>query len=306
MSNDAVADQSALPQRSFDSNDSSPSNGSRGKYVSLSEFKQSVEADVDHKKENTGQDETKVLYKVVDLDDDVSSDDSETKSNLKCSETKIETNIETPCAESIEKECSTIEPSTELILWSHITQNYMEELNFHSTIQDDDRTQGSDNSKCSFGYEKPKITQKLLPIAPETMDMQLIDQPVLDKIPSKVGNHMLDEHDNATCTCSDSESSTIPSIIYIRRDMSNIVPEEETLEYHYDALPDRIKAYSNTSSEISSSIIMKGLRFLSLGAIGTNKTNKSASTNTGSNKATRKMPLDDDVSEIFQQVLIDI
>jgi hypothetical protein len=141
----------------------------------------------------------------------------------------------------------------------------------------DDYSQGSDNSKCSFGFEKPK--GKARPVQVES------HVPVLDVTPSKVNGGSLEDRDNTTCTWSDSEDSSIPAFIYIRRDIPPVVPDDEALGQQYS-----LHGRKTEDTSPASGLFLKGLRIFTFGGLGRNV----------------KAHLDDDASEAFKQTLVEL
>jgi hypothetical protein len=141
----------------------------------------------------------------------------------------------------------------------------------------DDCTHGSDNSKCSFGFEKPYGKTHLARADPPI--------PVLDMTPSKIKESHLGDRDNTTCTWSDSEDSSIPAVIYIRRDIPPAVPEDEALGQQYSS-----KGRKTEESSPATGLFLKGLRTFTFGVFGKNQ----------------KAHLDDDASEAFKQTLVEL
>ena len=354
-SNNAVIDESEQQEiisqkRSFDSHESSSSSKSRQsqrKYVSLSELNHGVEAvwnaHAPTTTTATTTTTTETVIKscnVVDLDDDVSSDHSGSKRNNKKEGGKgHDHDGDAPVVIAPnEEDIQSVEEEALLVAWSHIAKQLEEEIAQGIVPKvtevpavmddDDDLTQGSDNSKCSFEYEKPITKEKsnskkkknaskkvssssdheeVLKSLYDTNDPH---QPVLDKTPSKMGLPIPEEQlDNTTCTWSESAESTIPTVIYIRRDVPPVVPDDEALGQNYTpqqlrAIYDytqRIQDSTGTSTTSKSSYLMKGLRFLTLGAIGSKEV-----PTTPVLKQLKKIHLDDDASEAFHQTLIDI
>ena len=361
-SNNAVIDESEQleiisQKRSFDSNESSTSlknHSQLRKYVSPSQLNQSSVEDLWNSTANKTTTTEDVLKScnAVDLDDEISSDIS----GVNCidrSDGKINDHggIHVACEDG---DIVSLEPSKEalLVAWSHVVKQMEEEI-AHGivpvssevlvAVEDDERTQGSDNSKCSFGYEKPimKETSKLKkkkmkhtssksssPISPPTAEhseeilkslFETDHQPVLDKTPSKVGTTNVvyndEQFDNTTCTWSESADSTIPTVIYIRRDVPPVVPEDEALGQNYTVQQSRaIYEYTNrmkdptttggSKSVPSKSYLMKGLRYITMGAMGSKEVTTTAMTPEFTK--IKKIHLDDDASEAFQQTLIDI
>jgi hypothetical protein len=355
----AVIDESEQQEiisqkRSFDSNESSSSlknHPQQRKYVSLSELNQNVEAvwnaPVTTTTTHTTTEHVVKSYNVVDLDDEVSSDNSGSN-RIDHDDGKVEDHGKSHAAAD-EADIVSVEPSKDalMVAWSHIAKQMEEEIaqgivpvltEVPAVIEEDERTEGSDNSKCSFGYEKPiikdkpkkkekknssKSPSKAKP--PPTADHEEVlkslyetdQQPVLDKTPSKIGTNVYnndEQFDNTTCTWSESADSTIPTVIYIRRDIPPVVPDDEALGQNYTtqqlrAIYDytqRVYDPTNpttptTTTAASKSYLMKGLRFITLGAMGS----KPDVTTPISTKM-KKIHLDDDASEAFHQTLIDI
>lgn len=339
-------------KRSFDSNEGSSSSPSTSmnknnqqhqqrKYVSLSEINhQSVEVVLSPTADIAIEGKPAVKsYNVVDLDDDVSTDNSASKQTEGKNDDYGDQAVPTD-----EGDIVSVPPNKEdlSLLWSRIAKQLEEEIaqgivplsaevtEVAAVIESDERTQGSDNSKCSFGYEKPIIKGKSKPKSskkskapPKTeLEQEVLkslyvseDQPVFDKTPSKLGKTMLDgdhnnEFDNTTCTWSESADSAIPAVIYIRRDVPPAVPDDEALGQNYT--PQQLRAIleynscvhgktgGTTTPTPSKGYLMKGLRFLTLGAIGTKEVPVTPIVKT------EKIHLDDDASEAFHQTLIDI
>ena len=377
-SNNAVIDESEQleiisQKRSFDSNESSSSsmkkNPPQRKYVSLSELNQNVEAVwnapiVDTmttnttNNNNTGKEHVTKSYNVVDLDDEVSSDNSGSNRKDNTDDKVIDLAVTTDEGDIVSLEAS---KEALLVAWSHIAKQMEEEIaqgivpvltEVPAVLEDDERTQGSDNSKCSFGYEKPIIKGKSskakhssksksktpspppqspsssspLPNAEHDEVLKSLyttdQQPVLDKTPSKLesaaqqhGYCNDEQFDNTTCTWSESADSTIPTVIYIRRDVPPVVPDDEALGQNYT--PQQLRAIydytqrineTTTSTTTSKGYLMKGLRFLTLGALGAKEVPSAPTTMTplSSMMKLKKIHLDDDASETFHQTLIDI
>lgn len=319
-SNDAVVDQQSqleiLQKRSFESSNcsssspnTSPFSSSQRKYVAPLELKQTMEQGALHTMHQDT--EAKKSRTAVDLDEDVSTDSSASKPHKSIGEEgKVVSEVVSPSPQ----QDPTIDLSTSLMMWSQINQHIEEAFGPIVTtttpeIHDDDRTEGSDNSKCSFGFEKPLSMKKKKkhPIAEKEVSEMV--RPVLDKTPSKVEKKVGEDIEDVTCAWSESETSTIPTVIYIRRDVPPVVPDDEALGQNYDAKQLRaIHNYTNRMTHttdndeaaVNSSYLMKGLRILSLGVIGTKKAS------TVSQVKVSKIHLDDDASEAFQQTLIDI
>jgi hypothetical protein len=180
-------------------------------------------------------------------------------------------------------------PESSKPTWNYITEHIKDALENHAEddFQADDCTQGSDNSKCSVAFDKP--------ISKKSSDRHghkvknTTDQPILDKTPSKFKDNDAEDHDNTTCTCSESENSTIPNVIYIRRDIPPIVPDDEALGQLYSVGGDG-KTYRTIDPAASgTSAFMKGLRLF-----------------TGGFGKHNKVHLDDDASETFQQTLVEL
>ena len=345
---DAEEQQEIISQkRSFDSNEGSSSSTSMNKnnqrkYVSLSEMNhQSVEVVLSPTADIAIEGKPAVKsYNIVDLDDEVSSDNSASKQtegkNDDCGDQAAPTDEGDIVSVPTNKEDLSL-------LWSRIAKQLEEEIaqgivplsaevtEVGAIVESDERTQGSDNSKCSFGYEKPIIKGKSKPKSskkskapPKTeLEQEVLkslyvseDQPVFDKTPSKLGKTIVDgdpnnEFDNTTCTWSESADSAIPTVIYIRRDVPPAVPDDEALGQNYT--PQQLRAileYNScihgkttttpTTSSSSKGYLMKGLRFLTLGAIGSKEAPVTPIAKM------KKIHLDDDASEAFHQTLIDI
>jgi hypothetical protein len=311
-SHSAVVDESEqhviLQQRSFDSQNNATTSNDSGistprKYVSTTEVivvQPAVEAALIKKVKMRKKSST-----AIDLDDEVSSDSSGdipiAIADVEEEEKEHTVEVSDMVEDVVEDKDDVVSVESNGFVWSDIMKNLEEEPVL--VIQEDERTQGSDNSKCSFGFEKPVSKVKKSPRAqsktPIVNEDMVTDQVyVLDKTPAKlvVKTIVPDyEHDNTTCTWSESADSSIPTVIYIRRDRPPVVPDDEALgQHHY---------YSKQPvvDEVSKSYLMKGLRLLTLGAIGSNKVTASSL-----QTKMKKTHLDDDASEAFQQTLVDI
>lgn len=141
----------------------------------------------------------------------------------------------------------------------------------------DDCTQGSDTSKCSFGFEKPKGKVRLVRSDPAT--------PVPDITLSKIKASYSEDRDNTTCTWSDSDESSIPAFIYIRRDIPPAVPDDEALGQQYSMHGRKMEETSTVTG-----LFLKGLRIFTFGGFGKNI----------------KAHLDDDASEAFKQTFVEL
>ena len=297
----------------------------------------------------------------MDLDDEVSSDHSgsnrspNSRWNRDDGTTGMEPVVTTPTTHNDEEDIISVGASKKdlMVAWSRIAQQLEDEIaqgivplsaeiaEVTAVVEDDERTHGSDNSKCSFGYEKPiikngtshrhKKSSKSKRTPPKDEQDEVLkslfpsDPPVLDKTPSKLfepwsflpATTSDEPYDNTTCTWSESADSSIPTVIYIRRDLPPIIPDDEALGQNYT--PEQLRAIhdytsrmnqgsSSTSTTTPKSYLMKGLRFLTLGAIGSTSSsnNKGESMTTPVSMKLKKIHLDDDASEAFHQTLIDI